>query len=87
MKSNLTKNQDRPAINELADLLFVPSSLSRLAHTKSKEGYFQPKEKEQISKFAQIYSKVYPYLSASFLESFRLYGYYKLGETIIEKLL
>ena len=82
MKSSLTANLDRPALEELADLLFVPSSFLRFAHTKSKEGVFQLKEQYKDSRFLQTYLKVYPYLSATFLEGFRLYGYYKLGENL-----
>ena len=83
MESTLNSKQDTSTLIELIDILFVPSSFLRFAHKKRLEGIFQPKEKFENSKFTQIFSKIYPYLSASFLEGFRLYGYYKLAERLI----
>ena len=80
MQSNITSNQDRPALEELVDFLFIPTSFLRFAHTLKREGKFELKTEYKDSKFWQTYSKIYPYLSACFLEGFRLYGYYKLIE-------
>lgn len=82
MKSKLTNNPNRPALTELADLLFVPTSILRMVHTNVQEGKLGPIEKYKDSKLAQVW----PYVGAYMYESVRLYGYYKVGEIIVEKL-
>jgi len=79
MKSKCTSNPNRPALAELADLLFVPTSLLRITHTNVQEGRWTPIEEHKNSKFAQVL----PYIGAYFYETARLYGYYKLIESVV----
>jgi|GEM_PF-5405812 len=86
MRSRLTANPERPALEELADLLFVPSSILRLAHTAVLNGEFEVRDKYKDSRVVQKYSPILPYLSASLLEGARLYGYFTLGQSIVERM-
>ncbi len=79
MKSRLTSNPNRLAIAELADLLFIPTSFLRIAHTNVQEGRWNLKVECENSKLAQVL----PYIGAYFYETARLYGYYKLAEALI----
>jgi len=79
MKSKCTSNPNRPALAELADLLFVPTSILRLTHTNVQEGEWKPLEKYKDSKFAQVL----PYIGAYIYETGRLYAYYSLIEKLV----
>lgn len=70
-------------LENLLDLVFVPSSILRLAHEKSRRGEFKPREEYKDSKLAKIITKVFPYILASAWEGARLYAYYKIAEQII----
>ena len=72
-KNKLTLEEN---VFKICDLLFMPSSFLRLAYKQSKEGMWKTKETD--STFQQEFLKFYPYISASSLEGFRLYGYYEL---------
>ena len=67
---------------ELLDLIYIPSSMLRFAHKRKKLGDFKPKDKYKNSRFWQVECEIYPYLSTSFLEVFRLYGYYQIYSLI-----
>ena len=73
---------------ELLDLIYVPTSLLRLAHRKVQEGAWgQPGEEYKDSRFAKEFARVAPYIGASFWESARVYGYYQLAEAIAKNFL
>lgn len=74
------KSKSDPVL-ELTDLVLIPTSFLRLAHTNINNGKWAPLEEYKNSKFA----RALPYVGACGYELGRGYIYYLIAEALLSK--